>query len=351
MDFVTFKKVAILLSENISVLIRGKHGIGKSSVIKQIAEEFGLPVIDRRLAQLTEGDLLGLPKIDGESTYFLPLEWFITATKTPCVLFLDEFDRASREVQQAAMELILDRSIQGRKIHEGCRIYSAINGGKHGSSYSVNNIDPAIYDRFWIADIDPSIEEWIEWGKNEGNIYRPILDFIRINPSELEKDPTKNSYDVIPSRRSWTRLSCVLQNNPDLTKNINKNSSLFIAVCSGFVGIHSSGLFRQYLLRPFEHITAEDIIDRFEENEDRLIQFQVEHLNLAISKIVDNCTDKKIKLWTKSQAKNISKFFKILKPELQIAFWDKLTIVGTKIENIQLLSNYVSDMIISATTQ
>jgi hypothetical protein len=105
------------------------------------------------------------------------------------------------------------------------------------------------------------------------------------------------------------------------------------------------------LLRPFEHITAEDIIDRFEENEDRLMQFQVEHLNLAISKIVDNCTDKKIKLWTKSQAKNISKFFKILKPELQIAFWDKLTIVGTKIENIQLLSNYVSDMIISATTQ
>jgi len=350
MDFLTFKKAANLLPVEISVIMRGRHGIGKSEVVRQLAESFSLPLLDRRLSQVTEGDLLGLPKVDGKATKFLPPEWFVEAMENPCLLFLDEFDRSTREVQQAAMELVLDRSIQGKKIHKDCRVYSAINGGKHGAMYSVNSIDPALYDRFWIADIEPSIEEWVKWGMESKKIIPEILDFIRINNDQLERDLSKNSHEITPSRRSWTRLSKVLQENPDIIKSVRKND-IFIPICTGFVGIHATGLFKSYLLRPFEHIKAEDILDNFDENQERIRAFEVEHLNLALKKIGDHCNDPNTKPWTKSQAKNLAKFFDLLKPELQITLWDKITGSKTKFANVQLISQYVSGTMIGALTQ
>jgi hypothetical protein len=248
------------------------------------------------------------------------------------------------------MELVLDRSIQGKKIHKDCRVYSAINGGKHGAMYSVNSIDPALYDRFWIADIEPSIEEWVKWGMESKKIIPEILDFIRINNDQLERDLSKNSHEITPSRRSWTRLSKVLQENPDIIKSVRKND-IFIPICTGFVGIHATGLFKSYLLRPFEHIKAEDILDNFDENQERIRAFEVEHLNLALKKIGDHCNDPNTKPWTKSQAKNLAKFFDLLKPELQITLWDKITGSKTKFANVQLISQYVSGTMIGALTQ
>ena len=52
----------ILVTSKLPVLIRGRHGIGKSQIVFQLGDKLGLPVIDRRASQMTEGDLLGLPK-------------------------------------------------------------------------------------------------------------------------------------------------------------------------------------------------------------------------------------------------------------------------------------------------
>ena len=49
----------ILVTSKLPVLIRGRHGIGKSQVVFQLGDKLGLPVIDRRASQMTEGDLLG----------------------------------------------------------------------------------------------------------------------------------------------------------------------------------------------------------------------------------------------------------------------------------------------------
>ena len=65
-DFKTFVSLAPAVSAaRLPVLLRGRHGIGKSQVVYQMAAEMGLPVIERRASQMTEGDLVGLPSIDG----------------------------------------------------------------------------------------------------------------------------------------------------------------------------------------------------------------------------------------------------------------------------------------------
>ena len=60
---IDFKNLLLVLphvtSANHPVLLRGRHGIGKSSVVYQYAISVGLPVVERRASQMTEGDLLG----------------------------------------------------------------------------------------------------------------------------------------------------------------------------------------------------------------------------------------------------------------------------------------------------
>jgi len=353
MDFVTFKEAARLLPANISVIMRGRHGIGKTEVVRQLAEEdFGLPIVERRLSQLTEGDLIGLPfNHENKATKFLPPSWFADTIDKPYLIFLDEFDRAIREVQQAAMELILERSIQGVFIHPECRVYAAINGGKHGSHYQVTSLDPAIADRFWTADCDPTVNEWLEWAENN-KVNDSVISFIESHKSALEQDIKKDSHKVTPSRRSWTRLSRVLTKHPSIIDNMTTTNGreLFIAVCSGFIGTTITGQFRDFLLNPESHIHVEDILNNFEKNKNKFEKFKIEHLNLAIDKLADHTNDPNKPKWTPNQVRNVDKFFRILTPELRMTLWDKITTSNSKFENAHALSQFVSDLILKITS-
>ena len=48
MDFKTFVNVSKALPKDITVMIRGPHGIGKSQCVYQLADHFGLPMMERR---------------------------------------------------------------------------------------------------------------------------------------------------------------------------------------------------------------------------------------------------------------------------------------------------------------
>ena len=64
-DFATFTKVAPhVAAVKKPILLRGRHGVGKSCVVYQTAAGLNLPVVERRASQMTEGDLVGLPVIE-----------------------------------------------------------------------------------------------------------------------------------------------------------------------------------------------------------------------------------------------------------------------------------------------
>ncbi len=85
-DFKTFISVAPhVLAVKKPILLRGRHGVGKSQIVYQVADGLNLPVIERRASQMTEGDLVGLPSIDGDSTTFNPPDWFKYCCDNPCV--------------------------------------------------------------------------------------------------------------------------------------------------------------------------------------------------------------------------------------------------------------------------
>ena len=137
-DFATFTKVAPhVAAVRKPVLIRGRHGVGKSEVVYQISAALGMPVVERRASQMTEGDLVGLPSTDGNVTSFNPPDWFKTACDNPVVLFLDEVDRATIEVRQGIFELTDSRKLNGHTLDKDTLVFAAVNGGEHGDQYQV----------------------------------------------------------------------------------------------------------------------------------------------------------------------------------------------------------------------
>ncbi len=256
-DFTTFgKMVKHVTAVRKPVLLRGRHGIGKSTVVYQYADHIGLPVVERRASQMTEGDLVGLPSIKDNSTSFNPPDWFKTACETPCVLFLDEVDRATLEVRQGIFELTDSRKLNGHHLHHDTIVFAAVNGGDHGSQYQVGEMDPAELDRWTVFDIEPSIDDWLVWAKDNG-ISEEVWNFINQNHDHLEHVEDYEPNKVYPSRRSWERLDeCLSQG-----KLFDDHNALY-HLTTAFVGFEAAVAFRDFVVNFDKQVTVEDILIR-----------------------------------------------------------------------------------------
>lgn len=61
-----------LMSQPWAVFIWGAPGIGKSSIVRQIAEAKNLPVVDLRASLLDPTDLRGIPMIQNKTSVWCP---------------------------------------------------------------------------------------------------------------------------------------------------------------------------------------------------------------------------------------------------------------------------------------
>ena len=263
-DFATFVKVAPLVAKvKKPILLRGRHGVGKSCVVYQTAGDLGLPVVERRASQMTEGDLVGLPIIDGNCTKFNPPDWFKLACDEPVLLFLDEVDRATIEVRQGIFELTDSRKLNGHVLHEGTLIFAAVNGGEHGEQYQVGEMDPAELDRWTVFDVEPTVEDWLTWAKE--NVTEVIWNFINQNRNHLEHTTEFEPNKVYPSRRSWDRLNECLATAGFLTEENRKTSlPMIYELTTAFVGFEAAVAFRDFCEKYESQVLIEDILDKGE---------------------------------------------------------------------------------------
>jgi hypothetical protein len=260
-DFATFTKVAPhVTAVKKPVLLRGRHGIGKSCVVYQTAAGLNLPVVERRASQMTEGDLVGLPIIDGECTRFNPPDWFHQACNEPVVLFLDEVDRATIEVRQGIFELTDSRKLNGHVLHADTLIFAAVNGGEHGEQYQVGEMDPAELDRWTVFDVEPTIEDWLTWAKE--NVTDVVWNFINQNRKHLEHTTEFEPNKVYPSRRSWDRLNECLETAGFLTEeNRLESLPMIYELTTAFVGSEAASMFRDFCEKYENQVLVEDILD------------------------------------------------------------------------------------------
>ena len=256
-DFKTFLSVAPhVLDARFPIILRGRHGIGKSEIVYQIEEELSFTegVVERRASQMTEGDLIGLPSISDGTTKWNPPDWFNQACQTGVLLFLDEIDRATPEVRQGIFELTDSRKINGHELHRDTVIVAAVNGGENSSDYQVGEMDPAELDRYTVFDIEPTVEDWLQWA--DSRVEGVIWDFINENRNHLEHE--NGNYEpgkIYPSRRSWARLSQTLAGIRE-----EFDGAMLFSISQGFIGFEAAISFRDFYLNHDRMVSIEDII-------------------------------------------------------------------------------------------
>ena len=353
MDFKTFKQCAELLPAKMAVCIRGRHGIGKSEAVYQLAkEEFNVPVIERRLSQMCEGDMVGLPVLEklsdngSATTEFAPPTWFMNACDEPHVLFLDELNRATPEIMQAAFQIVLDREMNGHKLHPDTRVYTAVNVS---ADYNVNDMDPALLDRFWVVDLDPTTKDWLDWAKD--NVNGIVHDFILNNPRFLEHQGMVEAGRVYPSRRSWKRLSDVLVNAKVIEEPKNP---LFYALSLGMVGAEASIAFVEFVSTLDKPLEAADVLDNWKKNKLNIERMSAEKLCILIKKIADSSSTN---TWTEDQTKNIAAMMKVIPAEHKVVLWSSIVdhrskegTIDRNLENVKAFHKLCKKIILEAVT-
>ena len=315
LDFQTFVSVAPhVLTVKKPLMLRGRHGIGKSELVYQIAKGMELPVVERRASQMTEGDLVGLPKTDGDVTSFCAPDWLHDACSRPVLLFLDEVDRAIPEVRQGIFELTDSRKIFGNYLHDDTVVVAAVNGGEHGSQYQVGEMDPAELDRWTVFDVEPSVEDWLTWAKT--NTVDIVWDFINQNRSHLEHGEDFEPNKVYPSRRSWKRLNDCLV-SADMVQE--HNPAIFHLAC-GFVGFEAGVAFNDFVKNYERQVTVEMILD--EGKVEKTNDFNIND-HCALIEKMDSSEAFKAEL-TEQQCINLANYFVSLPSEAVMKLWQAL---------------------------
>ncbi len=342
MSIKTFKEVAVLLPEATSVLQRSNHGIGKSSCARQIRAmladmdpELGeFPLIDRRAGQMSEGDVVGLPFTDGETTRFNPPDWVKKACVQPCFIHLDELNRGTIEVMQAFFQLVLDHELNGWKLHPKTRVFASINTDP---MYTVTELDPALLDRFFVVDFEVDVAAWCEWARSKdpihgGNLHFLIPDFISTNPQHLVSAKNADPGSREPSPRSWAQVDAALA-RAGLSESPEEGT--FYQIVRGFVGNEAAIAFTAYCKNADIRITGEEVVEHMTDAKvlAKVKKATQDRQNDIIEKIADYVNKNCDKLNT-VQGTNIRNFMRILPDELRIVLWGKLTVQG--IEKIEL---------------
>lgn len=339
MDIKTFNSIAPRLPAHIAVLMQGPTGIGKSHLVYAIAADIELPVIDRRLSQMSEGDMVGLPELVDGCTRFCPPDWYARACREPVVLFLDELNRATPEVIQSAFQIVLDRELNGHRLHDDTRVFAAVNVG---GEYEVNEMDPALLRRFWAVELEPTHEDFLNWA--DGRLAPVVVDFIRQHPEHLRPTGAVEPGKVAPNPASWERVDTALKHMGE----VEKPSDVWYPVALGMVGVEAAIALVEFAKNWENVVSAEDVLDNWDGVRDDVVMMEASKLNALIAKVAAHCGENE---WKLKQAKNVAAFAASLpSSEMLVHLWNQIS-GSQRLPNIQKVHKLIGKQVVAAVNE
>lgn len=182
----------------VPTLVFGPPGVGKSQQVHQAAD--GDPVIDIRLSMLDPVDLRGLPIVRDDRVHWARPDFLPEDGKG--ILLFDELNTAPIAVQNAALQIILDRRCGPHKLGDGWYIVACGNRASHRAH--VNPMSAPLRNRFAIVEYEPTVERWSRWAYSHG-VHDHVIAFLNFSPSYLIGDPG-DEYANFASPRAWERV-------------------------------------------------------------------------------------------------------------------------------------------------
>lgn len=144
----------------VNILVIGRQGCGKSSLIHQFAAYYKRPFAVFQIGQLSEpGQLFGEHALKGGDTYYQEFLFPKAITTTNCVIHLEEINRPEhpKALNELFSVLSENRSIWSDQlgfiqVAPGVVFFASMNEGEEFTG--TDTIDQALRDRFYIIQVD-----------------------------------------------------------------------------------------------------------------------------------------------------------------------------------------------------
>ncbi|MDP4090175.1 MAG: hypothetical protein Q8930_13010 [Bacillota bacterium] len=315
-----------------------ERGVGKTSAYQQVARELGIDYMGLYAAALEGPDFMGLPDKDREKglTRYLAPQFLPTVEavregifKHKGLLVLEEINRVPSDTISVLYPLLLENRINGHKLAEGWKIGVTMNPDT--MNYAVNSLDDAMLDRFVTIEVNPNIDDYIEYSLDNGP-NDLVLNYLSAIPDMLlavkgRADSTAGN--KAPTPRGWTRVQ-------ELLNNCRLENRLMLELVSGIIGPEAAASFFGYMRNQDIAIpSADKILNDYPsvraDIEGILEKGRIDILNVIIRRIV------KVIALDKVHLANADAFVKSLPDELKILFFK--TLIVKRSEDFQTLTD------------
>lgn len=260
-----------------SVMLHGSPGIGKSDIIRQLAEEMitrwlrdELKVSDKefeerfpiemrkrlqdiRLTTIDAPDLRGLPNFDHEkkrTVWYTPEFYPDEDDEGPGILFFDELKAAERRLQASTYSILLERRIGNYQVPKRWMIIAASNDMEHGAiSYDSGT---ALNDRLIHLKVVSNKEAFIDYAM-KNDFANEIIVTVKSHDllENCEERITKN-HDIGYSPRGWERVNYFYKRIKDRTALEN--------IVNGIIGQHAAAVFFDVVEQMKSNTSVEDLL-------------------------------------------------------------------------------------------
>ncbi len=222
-----------------ATMLWGPRGVGKSSIVRQVAQHFGVPLVDLRLTTIEPVDIRGAiyaDEVQGKTVWFPP-EFLPRADQPQGLLFLDELTAADQRLQISAYSLILDRRVGHYQLPDGWQVVAAGNASFHGAVS--HDMGTALADRMFHFNVHAVIDTFLDHAMASG--FAPeVMAFLKVRPDKLDDTQAQLAADHLigASPRGWEDVSSVLQSGlPEPARRLFVQGRIGAANAAEFFGV------------------------------------------------------------------------------------------------------------------
>ncbi len=206
------------ISKKRPIFLWGPPGIGKSDIVKQIADSIDAYTVDVRLSLWEPTDIKGIPYFDSNSGTMMwgaPSELpnaEMAAKYKYILLFLDEMNSAAPSVQAAAYQLILNRKVGTYVLPDNVMIVAA--GNREADKGVTYRMPAPLANRFIHLELAVSFDDWFAWAVLN-KIHTDVIGYLTFAKKDLYDFDPKSASRSFATPRSWSFVSELLDDGID----------------------------------------------------------------------------------------------------------------------------------------
>lgn len=205
------------------VCLMGPTGIGKTEIVKQVAEEKELAFLSYSVTHHTRQSAIGLPRlterqVDGKSVFVTEYTlseivaevWRVMEEtgKDRGILFLDEFNCASETLRPAMLQLLQSKTFGPHALPDGWMLVLAGNPGEYNASAS--SLDPVMADRMRLLWLAPDYPAWRAYMTERG-VHPMVLSYLDDHRGHFYVFEKGSEGTGLVTARGWEDLSVLLK--------------------------------------------------------------------------------------------------------------------------------------------